>query len=106
MVWVSAAGVGDSASAMNGVMRFLVDTSTIGIAYRDLHVAEQVYAASALDWHACRPVALTDRPARRPARIVEKFGINGFISREAVAAWMLDRAEKGDLVPRTPMISE
>jgi uncharacterized protein YbjT (DUF2867 family) len=44
-VCISAAGVGDSATAMNGVMRWLVRHSTIGAMYADLDAMEQVLRA-------------------------------------------------------------
>lgn len=105
VVLVSAAGVGDSYPEMNALMKFFVRTSTIGLAYRDLERAEHVYRASGLDWHACQPTRLLDGPGTGKVRVVPSFTMSGAISRADVAAWMLDRAEKGDLEPRTPMIS-
>jgi putative NADH-flavin reductase len=99
---ISAAGVGDSAPRMNWVMRFLVKHSKIGVAYRDLGVAEGVLAGSSLDWTAVRPVTLTSGRART-TREVERFGLVATISRESVARWLLDHLESGG--PRTPMIA-
>lgn len=95
VVAVSAAGVAESEAKMNFIMRWLVSTSNIGVAYRDLAVMERIYAESGLDWCCARPVALTDGPRTDRVRPVEHFGLTGFISRADVAAWMLDRLERG-----------
>ena len=105
---VSAAGVGDSAPAMNAPMRALVATSQIGVAYADLARAEALLAASGLDWQAPRPVVLTDGPRTGRVAIVSSFGAFSQISRADVAGWMLDRAldpAPDALKPRTPMIA-
>jgi uncharacterized protein YbjT (DUF2867 family) len=90
IVAVSAAGVGDSGPRMNLVMRALVATSSIGIAYRDLASMEAVYAESGLEWLAPRPTRLTDGPVSGRVKVVESFGSFDAISRADVAAWMLD----------------
>lgn len=128
VIAVSAAGVGDSAARMNALMRFLVATSKIGVAYRDLAVMERVYAeASAaaspapagdapgatrgIDWLCPRPTRLTDGPRTNGARVVDAFGMNAAISRADVAAWMLAQLDApawgGDAHgnTRTPQIS-
>lgn len=104
VVAVSAAGVGDSEARMNALMRFLVATSSIGVAYRDLAVMERVYAESGLDWCCPRPVALTNGPRTGHVRVVERFGLTLTITRADVASWMLDRAE-GPISERLPQIA-
>lgn len=98
----SAAGVGDSAATMNGLMRFLVHTSTIGTAYRDLDVMEQRLSASALDWTALRPVALSNGARTGRADVVQAFGLRSWISRADVADWILRHLDGCDV--RTPLI--
>lgn len=108
LIAVSAAGVAESAAAMNLVMRVLVATSTIGVAYRDLAEMEQVYARSGVDWLCPRPVTLTDRADTGEVRVVDRFGATMTISRSAVARWALDRVESGfdvDAHGRTPQIA-
>lgn len=102
VLMISAAGVGDSAARMNWVMRFLVKRSTIGFAYRDLAVAENLLAASPLDWTAVRPVTLSNARLK-PVRGVDRFGLTAMISREAVAVWLLDHLAGAP--SRTPMIA-
>lgn len=110
LIAVSAAGVGDSAPAMNLVMRGLVATSSIGHAYRDLARMEEVYADSGLDWLAPRPTRLTDGPLTGAVKIVDRFGNFDAISRADVAGWMLDALEAAvwpaeDWGSRTPQIT-
>lgn len=93
IVAVSAAGVGDSAPNMNLVMKLLVGTSKIGVAYRDLAVMENVYRdagqAQGIDWLCPRPTRLTDGPRTDKVQVLEGFPLNAAISRADVAAWML-----------------
>ena len=105
VVAVSAAGVAESAFAMNAVMRFFVATSNVGVAYRDLALMERVYADSGLDWHACRPVRLVDGAATGAPRMIDGFPTTAKVRRADVAVWLADRVERGDLVPRTPSIA-
>jgi uncharacterized protein YbjT (DUF2867 family) len=89
VIAVSAAGVGDSAPQLNLAMRFLLATTMIGDAYRDLARMEQVFAASDLDWLAPRPTRLTDGPPTGRVAVVSSFGSLSAISRADVAGWML-----------------
>ena len=89
VVAVSAAGVGDSAPAMNAVMRGLVATSSIGVAYRDLATMEGIFASSGLDVLLPRPTRLTDGPATGRVRVTASFGAWDAISRADVARWMV-----------------
>ena len=110
VVAVSAGGVGDSAPRLNLVMRFFLATSTIGIAYRDLALMEEVYASSGLDWLAPRPTRLHDGPATSRVKVVDAFGVSDAIARADVAAWMLDTLQvttwpANEWQGRTPQIS-
>jgi purine nucleoside phosphorylase len=105
VVAVSAAGVGDSAPQMNATMRFLVATSSIGAAYRDLARMEQVFADSGLDWLAPRPTRLTDGPATGRVRVIGAFGMFDAISRADVAGWMVRALDEPVGSSRTPQIT-
>lgn len=106
LIVVSAAGVGDSRDRVSGPMRWLIDRSTLRLAYRDLAEMERVLRGSLSDWTAVRPVTLTDGVGE-PTRVREigRHGLTTRIARADVAAYMLDLAE-GRQRPssRTPMI--
>lgn len=105
VVAVSAAGVGDSARAMNLLMRVLVARSNVGVAYRDLAVMERVYAESGLDWLTPRPTRLTDGPRTNRVKTVTAFGSFDAIARADVAAWMLARLDDPRWTDRSPQIT-
>jgi putative NADH-flavin reductase len=102
---VSAAGVGDSARGLNWLMRFMIDRSNVGVAYRDLERMEREYAESDLDWCCVRPTALDDAPLSGRAIEVDRFTIRSWISRADVAQWMLARLSSPTAGSRTPMIA-
>jgi hypothetical protein len=94
VVAISAAGVGDSWTSTNPVMRTLIRFSKIGIAYRDLAAMERVLETSGLDWMAVRPVTLTNLswpPLAVPAR---RYRLASSIPRAAVTSCMLDAIER------------
>jgi uncharacterized protein YbjT (DUF2867 family) len=105
LVAISAAGVGDSASAINPIMTFLIRRSTVGVMYADLDRMEQALRQSQLDWYAVRPVTLVNRAPTSRTREVARFGMTSVIGRADVAAFLL-RVATGSLTPRsrTPMI--
>ena len=102
---ISAAGVGDSAPLLPGLMRWLLRHSTIGVMYADLAAMEQVLASSGLEWFAVRPVTLVNAPPSTRAREVPRFRMTSTIGRADVARYMLDML--GDTPPsrsRVPFI--
>jgi putative NADH-flavin reductase len=110
VVAVSAAGVGDSAPGLNGLMRFFLATTMIGASYRDLALMESVFAQSGLDWLAPRPTRLTNAAAMGRVTVVDHFGLNAAISRADVATFMLRALEvpswpAAEWRSRTPQIS-
>ena len=105
VVAISAAGVGDSFGAANGVIRFLIRRSTVGAMYADLEKMEQIFFASPLDWLAVRPVTLIDTAPTQRARIVTRFRLSSVIGRADVAQWLVRAATATTPVTnRTPMI--
>jgi hypothetical protein len=104
VIAVSAAGVGDSRSGMNVLMRAMIAATNIGKNYADLERMEAVYAASGLDWCCVRPTVLTDGPLTRKVRELSGFPLDAWISRADVAWWMVERLS-GELSRRTPIIS-
>ena len=94
LVAISAAGVGDSRPGLNFVMKFLLLTSPIGVAYRDLDGMEGVFAQSSLDWYCVRPVTLAEGRATGKVQVVNKFAASAKITRHDVAKFMVDRVEE------------
>jgi uncharacterized protein YbjT (DUF2867 family) len=104
-VAISAAGVGDSRSAMNAAMRWMLRHSTIGEMYADLEAMERVLAQSTLDWLSVRPVTLVDAGPSTRARIVSRYRATSIVGRADVAAWLVRSACARELpARRTPMI--
>ncbi len=102
---ISAAGVGESLSATNGMMRWLIRHSSIGAMYADLEAMENVLGRSGIDWIAVRPVTLVSaRPSSR-ARVLDRFRARSLIGRADVAGWLVRAvADPGPIENRTPMI--
>jgi uncharacterized protein YbjT (DUF2867 family) len=102
---ISAAGVGDSRSAANLPLRFVIATSNVGIAYADLERVEQILRASGLDWQAVRPTTLNNRAGTGKPRLTTTFPMTASIARADVAAFMLAQLEAAAFADRTPMIT-
>jgi putative NADH-flavin reductase len=102
---ISAAGIGDSRPVLNLLVRFLVATSNVGVAYADLERVEQILRASGLNWQAVRPTTLTHKSATGRARQTSRYPATATIPREDVAAFMLQELERPQFAARTPMIT-
>ncbi|MEM1117379.1 MAG: NAD(P)H-binding protein [Bacteroidota bacterium] len=106
VVAISAGGVGESRGRTNALMRGVIASSNVGVAYRDLERMEATLAASDLDWMAVRPTTLTNGLPTGRARRVERYGLLSRIARADVAAFMLDAIEAdAPFADRTPMIA-
>src|SRR5689334_10733246 len=77
---VSAAGVGESRPILNWAMRLLLKHSNVGVAYAALDRAEELLAASGLDWQAVRPTTLTHGKRTDSARITAAYPMTANIS--------------------------
>ncbi|MBO6523130.1 MAG: NAD(P)H-binding protein [Balneolaceae bacterium] len=101
---ISAAGVAESFSNTNLILRFLIRNSSLGPAYRDLMKMEEFLSKSELDWHAVRPVTLTDF-SKKEVRETDSYGLFDMISRASVASYLLDLVEgRVQLERKTPLI--
>lgn len=89
---VSAAGIGDSRAVSSTEIMGIVDSSNIAISFRDLEEMEQVFAASGLDALMIRPVTLTGDAMGGEAKVLDAYLANSVISKQEVAAWMLEAA--------------
>jgi uncharacterized protein YbjT (DUF2867 family) len=108
VIVISAAGVGDSEKYMPRWFRWIINSSNIGITYRDHNLQEQLLRDSKLRWTAVRPVGLSNSEKDKPVRVtipgVQKPGFT--IGRKNVARFILDILEHDQYVHETPIISE
>jgi hypothetical protein len=111
LICVSTASMGPADAAMGPAPRLLfrffraVAVPNLGRVGQDLTAMEAELAASGLDWHAPRPVKLTDGPLTRNVRASDRVTIKP-ISRADVAWHILTLAEDPHPGPlRTPVIT-
>jgi uncharacterized protein YbjT (DUF2867 family) len=108
IVVVSAGGVGDSAGDMPPLFRWLVDHSRIGEAYQGHEDQERLLRESAMDWTALRPSMLSNQP--RSGEVVLSYRgqprPRRSISRDTLAAAMLDALDDDSLIRKAPTISQ
>jgi hypothetical protein len=111
LICVSTASMGPADAVMGPAPRLLfrffrtVAVPNLGRVGQDLIAMEQELAASGLDWHAPRPVKLTDGPLTRNVRASDRVTVKP-VSRADVAWHILTLAEDPDPGPlRTPVIT-
>jgi uncharacterized protein YbjT (DUF2867 family) len=110
LIAVSTASMGPADALMGAGPRLLfrffrtVAVPNLGRVGQDLAAMEGELAASGLDWHAVRPVKLTDGPQTRNVLASERFAVKS-ISRSDVAWHIVTLAEDpGPGSLRTPVI--
>jgi putative NADH-flavin reductase len=111
LICVSSASMGPADHVMGPGPRLLfrlfrtVAVPNLGRVGKDLHTMESELAASGLDWHAVRPVKLTDGPQTGNIQASDRFMMKP-ISRADVAWHILALAENPAPGPqRTPVIT-
>jgi hypothetical protein len=108
IVTLQALGVGDSYNNLFWLVRLLVRFSNMGIGFRDHELVEDAVKKSGLNYVLARPIRFVDGPSR-PIQFYGSMGdgIGSFdtITRESVATFLLDAAEKSDWDGSTPVIS-
>jgi NAD(P)-dependent dehydrogenase (short-subunit alcohol dehydrogenase family) len=111
LICVSTASMGPADAAMATAPRLLfrffrtVAVPNLGRVGQDLTAMEAELAASGLDWHAVRPVKLTDGPLTRNVRASDRVTVKP-VSRADVAWHILTIAENPKPGPqRTPVIT-
>lgn len=97
IIFMSAAGVGNSKSLVNPLIKLMINHTNVGKAYIDLENMESNFENSELDWLSVRPVTLTNSKIKGKAKIVEYYGLFSKISRLDVANWILDALERNNL---------
>ena len=97
IILITAWGVHETKADIPGWFRWLIDTSNIGVAYRDHERQETFLQTTQLDYTIVRPVGLTNFTADKPIRVT----INNepkpslTISRRNVAKFMLTALADG-----------
>lgn len=111
LICVSTASMGPADNVMGAGPRLLfrffrtVAVPNLGRVGKDLHAMEDELAASGLDWHALRPVKLTDGPFTGSVRASDRFTMKP-VSRADVAWHILALSEDPEPGPlRTPVIT-
>lgn len=108
VVFLSAAGVGDSFDTAPWIMRFLIQRTNLGYAYADHNSVEQAFRASNASWTLVRAMGLSNSEKEKKLIVGTatdpKPGM--MIRRSTVASFMLDCAETGAHIHQTPVVSE
>ncbi len=94
LIWVSAAGVGESQAQCTPIIRTMVSLGNIGVAYQDLEKAEESVHNSGINYTTVRPVTLIPGKPTGKAREASEYGLFSIIRRSDVADWMLGNLEK------------
>lgn len=108
IVTLQALGVGDSYSNLFWLVRLLVRFSNLKITYKDHEMVEGVVKDSGVNYVLVRPIRFVDGSSKHVRFYGNKGdGIGSFdaITRESVATFLLDAAEKSDWDGSTPVIS-
>jgi uncharacterized protein YbjT (DUF2867 family) len=102
IILLSAYGIGDSAHGLHGV----VLSKVLGRLNADKVASESAVEQSGLDWTAVRPPVLGEGPSAGALKSGVDITINGFqsISRQDLAAFMLDQIDRPDYVGKKPIV--
>ena len=93
LLWTSAGGVGSSQMQTSPLVRRLIRSGSIGVAYRDLEAAERMIERAEINSLAVRPVTLVPGAPTGNAGPVDRYGLFSTVRRSDVAQWMLDVAD-------------
>jgi len=107
VITVSAWGVGDSYSEVNGMFRFLINKTNVSVAYAGHEDQERELRNSGLDWTAVRPVGLGNGDEHRQIRVSQNGDkkLRMKISRKDVAKFMFYILKDEQYFQTTPSIS-
>jgi putative NADH-flavin reductase len=105
---VTAWGTGETKEDIPGWFRFFINTTKIGVTYRDHERQETMWENSELDWTIVRPVGLTNDTEENPMGVLleskTKKPAKLMICRRMVARFMLDALEEGTYIHQKPII--
>jgi nucleoside-diphosphate-sugar epimerase len=109
LIFTSAWGVAETIGDIPFWFRWLIQSSNIGVAYRDHAIQEQLAEKSGLNYMAVRPVGLTNDTDNQTIRVTtanNKPKPSLTISRKTVAKFMLDNLDKTMYFNQKPIISK
>ncbi|MPR33684.1 NAD(P)-dependent oxidoreductase [Salmonirosea aquatica] len=105
---VTAWGTGETKQDIPGWFRFFINTTKIGVTYRDHERQEEIWAKSGLDWTIVRPVGLNNDTEEKPIGVLLESKTAKptqlMISRRMVARFMLDALEENTYLHQKPII--
>ncbi|RPE71599.1 putative NAD(P)-binding protein [Pacificibacter maritimus] len=108
VVFLSAAGVGDSFASAPWFMKFMINRTNLKYAYADHNSAEKTFRASQTDWTLVRAMGLSNSEKEKTLIVgtatSPKPGM--MVRRSAVAGFMLSAVENASHIKETPVISE
>jgi hypothetical protein len=108
IVTLQALGVGDSWPNLFWLVKLLVHFTNLGIGYKDHEQAEEVIKQSGLTYVLARPARFIDETSGQVhfyGDVGQGIGAFKTVSRQSVATFLLDAAEKDDWNGKTPVIS-
>lgn len=103
---VTAAGVGDSFSLVPFYLRWLIMGTNLRVAYEDHNNQEELLTHSNLDWTILRPVGLTNTDNLDTVSVEYIRKPFSFISRKAVAHFLIDTLSSDDFLKKMPILSQ
>jgi len=89
LIWISAAGVGESRQNCTPIIKKMITLGNIGVSYQDLEKAEKLIHDSGLNVVTVRPVTLIPGNPTSKAMQVGKYTLFSIIRRSDVAEWIL-----------------
>ncbi len=107
LVAITGIGAGDSAGHGGFLFDNLIFPLLLRKVYADKNRQESIIKESALDWTIVRPCILNNKPGGKTVRAlvsVDSFH-GGSISREDVAAFVLDQLTSDQWLRQTPLIT-
>ncbi len=104
----SAWGVFETKNHIPKWFRWLIDNSTIGVAYKGHEKQEHILSQSNLNWTIVRPVGLYN--SNKEEKVRETFNNDLkpslLISRRSLATYLVESLEKDYLIKKTVVISK
>ena len=106
IVLMTGAGAGDSFATMPLIMKAFIKLTSLKYVYADHDNQEAVLKESGLDWTIVRPVGLTEKDEIRDLAVGKDDRHSAFISRKAVAKFLVDCLEDNNFIGQAPIISQ